>query len=55
MRARDVWFDQNVTGSESGKRTQTETGGDNTGMKDVSLEIECHWTTAADVTKMLTA
>jgi hypothetical protein len=55
MRTRDIRLNQNVTGSESGKRAQTETGGDNTGMKDVSLEIECHWTTAADVTKMLTA
>jgi hypothetical protein len=55
MCARDVRLNQDVTGSESGKRTQTEIGEDNKGVKDVSFEFERHWITGADVTKMLTA
>jgi hypothetical protein len=51
MRARDVWFKQDVAVSKS---TQTETADDNNGVKDVSFEFEHHWTTGFDVTKMLT-
>jgi hypothetical protein len=35
-----VWFEKDVTGGESGKRTQTETGDDRKTMKDVAFEFE---------------
>jgi hypothetical protein len=40
MCAADVWFDQDVTGGESGKHTQTETGHDGKTAKDASFQFE---------------
>jgi hypothetical protein len=54
MRATDVWFEKNVTGSESGKRALAKTGDDSDAIGNISFEFERHWTTGADVTKMLT-